>query len=471
MATTTAAPKTNNDMHCSNSSYLSPITWSGCCSCFGSTDEDIRHSYSQHDPAHQLQEKSQTILDHTPPPVQSSAGKAELGNTPVLVFADAPPVSNTHEGIKIEEIEMQGTERFPVRPAGNNSAGLSAVRPSTHDRAVVMHAHPQLTPHVATAVERPKTPPAAAVRDSPPLPPHSPPPVASPRVAASQKQLLTDIDNRVQSADGTLVDSQTVEFIIQQTVEAVSQCMLVTHWTSADIACLITLKSAAGSPGLALDHAGLSLASKSGSEAATVMSARSCAMFRRGLAQALEQTNAKLLLVGVQVKRFQVLREDLTFENGMVFNDGELNRRAILERYRHLVDDMFQHEARYPHKWMAEGLQGLQQDADSVGSSADGNSSTRPSAPSIQGYQQNSSASDSAQECKVHTPRSNNPYNNYASYPRDQPSPRQYSRESSPRMRDSPRKGQQQRLPQSVRMLSMDGVIGSSNITPRDRGR
>ena len=55
-----------------------------------------------------------------------------------------------------------------------------------------------------------------------------------------------------------------------QGMEAVAQCMIVSHWTSTDIGCLLTLKSAAGSSGVALDQAGLKLASRSGSEAATV---------------------------------------------------------------------------------------------------------------------------------------------------------------------------------------------------------
>ena len=85
-------------------------------------------------------------------------------------------------------------------------------------------------------------------------------------------------------------------------------------------------------------------------------------MFRRGLAQALEQTNAKLLSFDVQIRRFQVLREEFTIDNGLLLANKSLNRAAIITRYRHLIDDMFQHQADYPSKWMPElqeaGLQG-----------------------------------------------------------------------------------------------------------------
>jgi len=45
--------------------------------------------------------------------------------------------------------------------------------------------------------------------------------------------------------------------------------MLVSHETSDEMGCLLTLRAAPRSAGVALDHAGLQLASKSGSEAAT----------------------------------------------------------------------------------------------------------------------------------------------------------------------------------------------------------
>jgi hypothetical protein len=101
------------------------------------------------------------------------------------------------------------------------------------------------------------------------------------------------------------------------------------------------------------------------------MLARQCALFRRGLAQALESVNHRIAGLGVQIKRFQVLREDFSVINGSLVppspaRDGEsvdaaqceLNRRAILQRHRHMIDDMYQHEARYAHKWMATNLDG-----------------------------------------------------------------------------------------------------------------
>jgi hypothetical protein len=55
-----------------------------------------------------------------------------------------------------------------------------------------------------------------------------------------------------------------------------------------------------------LSAAGLEHAKAHDSEAVTVMSARQCPAFRRGLAKCLEKINAALVDVRVQVRRFQV---------------------------------------------------------------------------------------------------------------------------------------------------------------------
>eukprot|EP00802_Teleaulax_amphioxeia_P010712 Tamp_10741.p1 GENE.Tamp_10741~~Tamp_10741.p1 ORF type:complete len:453 (-),score=50.79 Tamp_10741:538-1896(-) len=169
-------------------------------------------------------------------------------------------------------------------------------------------------------------------------------------------------------AAGELIRADVIERLLEQEVEAVHHCMLVSHETSDEMGCLLTLRAAPRSAGVALDHAGLQLASKSGSEAATVMSARQCALFRRGLALELEYLNHQIVHYKVQIRRFQVLREDLTRTNGMLLPSGLINRPAILRRYRHIINDMYHHDARYPSKWMrrqeeTEGARGSERAA------------------------------------------------------------------------------------------------------------
>ena len=382
-----------------------------------------------------------------------------------LRLVQLPSSTQCHgEALEPEEVDLQDFEEVALQDLSGeeecqvHASGQAVVidRPvSSHDGAVVMHAAPQLEINGAEfrmQEERPMTPP-------------------------HDGNLHKETASRVQALDGTWVDCSTIELVLQQGVPSMSQCIVVTHWTSRDIACLITLRSAAGSPGLALDHEGLDLASRSGSEASTVMSARSCAMFRKGLSQALERTNAHLLVLGVQVKRFQILREDFTLANGLLFGDGSLNRQGILDRYRHLVDDMFQHETHHPHKWMqperilAEGESGhrAQTPQQGLNGHSQHQSHDRTSNPSISGYQQFNVGSESG----TSTPRSHaHKPSQHGNFSRE-PSPRQYSREASPRYaRDaSPRlrKSQQQRLPESVRALTMDGTVG--NASARDRGR
>lgn len=200
-------------------------------------------------------------------------------------------------------------------------------------------------------------------------------------------------------------------------------------------------------------------------------------MFRRGLAQALERTNAKLLDSDVQIRRFQVLREEFTVDNGLLFPDRTLNRVAITIRYRHLIDDMFQHEASYPSKWMPEMQQAPQ------GTSPNGLDShlAELSQKALTGHADAASASEH-QELAPDPATRHNPHasqfreERYTSYFRE-PSPRAFTREASPRQymqvsprQYTPRKGQ--RLPQSVRMLDMDtGSLSLKTPTPRERGR
>ena len=150
-------------------------------------------------------------------------------------------------------------------------------------------------------------------------------------------------------ASGVLVDMRPIERLVLQSIAAVEHCILVSHSTSPEIGCLMTLRTASGSAGLALDHTGLQLASKCGSEAATVMSARQCSYFRRGLAQALQIVNQRIDGSLLQIRRFQVLRDRFTVDNGLLLPDGELDRPRILERYRHIIDDMYEFEVPPPH--------------------------------------------------------------------------------------------------------------------------
>ena len=208
-------------------------------------------------------------------------------------------------------------------------------------------------------------------------------------------------------------------------------------------------------------------------------------MFRRGLAQALERTNAILLDSDVQIRRFQVLREEFTVDNGLLFPDRTLNRVAITIRYRHLIDDMFQHEASYPSKWMPE-LQPAPQGTSPIELYSH---LAERSQTAVRGHADAASASEH-QDLSSDPPTRHNPHasqfreERYTGYCKE-PSPRAFTREASPRQytqasprqykqasprQYTPRKGQ--RLPQSVRMLDMDtGSLSLKTPTPRERGR
>ena len=264
------------------------------------------------------------------------------------------------------------------------------------------------------------------------------------------KNDMLDDGSRLKTLDGKWVEASSVELLIRQATPAIGQCILVTHATSDDVGCLITLKSAPGISGLALDLAGLNLANKCGSEAATIMSARSCAVFRRGLAHELENVNAKLIPLSVQVRRFQVLREFFTVDNGLLLPDLTPNRVAITNRYRHLIDDMFQHETHFPHKWMQQ-----------------------PNDENII-IRAESSENDVHRNYSMLHPREPSPRRcpspgSTTSFSKRQPSPRK-SRHPSPLRSDQAHLSS---LPPPPGLpLDLDGIVGSANNTPRiDRGR
>ena len=70
---------------------------------------------------------------------------------------------------------------------------------------------------------------------------------------------------------------------------------------------------------------GLQLASRAGSEASTVMSARRCPLFLSTIGCAVEMANRQLRQMypdrhddWIQIRRFHVLREDFSVANGML---------------------------------------------------------------------------------------------------------------------------------------------------------
>lgn len=228
-----------------------------------------------------------------------------------------------------------------------------------------------------------------------------------------------------------------------------------------------------------------------------VKSARQCALFRRGLAQLLEHVNHRLMPFNVAVKRFQVLREELSCGNGLVDRLGELQRSVILRRYRHIVDDMYQHEGKYPHKWMAEpedgveagrgaGLEdglstprlggGIGMSPRRVRDGAEGDVEAQRQAAIVE-YLSNMAAlrvGAGGYEGRVYTAYDHGDSEDAGRGDLSHRARALRSGETSPRYGSGAwthrSNGSQQRLPQSVRILSADLPL-SGNTTPRDRGR
>jgi hypothetical protein len=52
---------------------------------------------------------------------------------------------------------------------------------------------------------------------------------------------------KVKAMDGSLADSAVIEKLVQDNVSAVEHCMLVTHASSNELGCILTLRSAPNS--------------------------------------------------------------------------------------------------------------------------------------------------------------------------------------------------------------------------------
>jgi len=151
---------------------------------------------------------------------------------------------------------------------------------------------------------------------------------------------------RLLLSDGKWIEASEFEWLVLQCSDALSRCMIVGHTKSNKLGCLLTLKS--GGNGLALGLSGLQLASKAGSEASTVMSARRCPLFLSTIGSSIEVANQYIRRMypseedsWIQIRRFHILREDFNDLNGMLVRTKAINRPMVLTRYEHIVEDMF----------------------------------------------------------------------------------------------------------------------------------
>mmetsp|Transcript_5329 Transcript_5329/g.13492 ORF Transcript_5329/g.13492 Transcript_5329/m.13492 type:complete len:804 (+) Transcript_5329:180-2591(+) len=309
----------------------------------------------------------------TPPDRPRPAGAIEIDTIPTaMIFRPMPPVSSAPAPSQTADFDlgsetargrrhMQELQRVQALLA-EREAQLS--KEQAADRRPLAEHTLQGFPRMPEGFSAPQRPlvPTLPISKTPNITPQQ-----TPRdLDLSEEDVDPSKDStRVVGKGGKAVNCALIERMLLQNIDAVQDCMLVSHFTTTEVGCLLTLKSAPGSAGLALDHSGLALASKSGSEASTVISARQCAMFRKGLSLAIERVNHQIAGRTVQIRRFQILRETFSQGNGLLNAQGGLERRRVLHRYRHIIDDMYQYEQRYPHKWIL-GLEGTSGNEENV---------------------------------------------------------------------------------------------------------
>jgi hypothetical protein len=138
---------------------------------------------------------------------------------------------------------------------------------------------------------------------------------------------------------GQCVQLAFVEEIARELVPALDQ-VAVLHTARRFLVALVTLRLSEDLAGRLLGDDALALAHKHGSTANTLITARSCGSFRRGLEAALAKVNLALAAAGLpdaQIQRCHILLNGFCKEDNTLRASGTLNRSQIARKHANLM--------------------------------------------------------------------------------------------------------------------------------------
>jgi len=189
-----------------------------------------------------------------------------------------------------------------------------------------------------------------------PSPPGQKPP-------ASAAEAEEDDESLLQLNDNSTVPAANLEKILKKHLDAVEHVMVVGSGKEF-LSCMLTLKTkgseaaARGEDPAALGPAkdelaadSLALAQLFGSDATTVLKARTCSKFRgEGLLPLFAKANAQIKLSSQQVRRFSILTRIFSVKTNEMLPSGQLNRLAIKKQNKNIIDGMYQQKKAAPPK-------------------------------------------------------------------------------------------------------------------------
>lgn len=137
---------------------------------------------------------------------------------------------------------------------------------------------------------------------------------------------------------GQGVQNAFVEEIARELVPPLDQVAVLQH--GACVLVLVTLRLSEDLAGRLLGDDALALARQHGSSANTLITARRCASFRRGLEASLAKVNLALAAAGhadVQIQRCHVLLNGFCKEDNTLKASGAVNRPQIARKHANLL--------------------------------------------------------------------------------------------------------------------------------------
>ena len=158
--------------------------------------------------------------------------------------------------------------------------------------------------------------------------------------ATAQVLMAEEGSDMVVLPSGQCVQNAFVEEIARELVPALDQ-VAVLHTARRDsLVALVTLRLSEDLAGRLLGDDALALARKHGSTANTLITARSCCIFRRGLQASFSNVNLALAAAGLpdaQIQRCHILLNGFCKEDNTLRASGTLNRSQIARKHANLM--------------------------------------------------------------------------------------------------------------------------------------
>ena len=246
-------------------------------------------------------------------------------------------------------------ERKKAEKAKQDAAAAKAALEASERREIQEKQSKPAQREVAPAPKAPSPPPAAK-----PASPSPPTVAAQPRAVPADAE--EDDEGTLVLVDGSTVPAKQLEVILKKHLDAVEHVMVVGSGKEF-LSCMLTLKTkgseaaARGEDPASLGPAkdelaqeALELAQAKGSEATTVLKARTCSKFRgEGLLPLFAKANAEIKMSAQQVRRFSILMKTFSTKTGEIDEaTGELNRLAIKKQNKHIIEGMYQQKKAAP---------------------------------------------------------------------------------------------------------------------------